>query len=280
MTTKQEVKPVDEVMMSTMTLEGIVAQQRLVKDVMARVMHSGKHYGIIPGCDKPSLWKPGAEVLCMTFRLSPSFASDITMDGPHMTVRTICTLTHIPTGKVFGTGEALCSTKEKKYRLRKEGGRIVENQNLPDSYNTVVKMCNKRALVAAVLVATAASEVFTQDMEDSAEPLVVLDTEAAVKEPKAQEKEGEKETKRQEKPKDDKDVWIGRIKSVEALQLPDGTPCWNIRTEDGLDFKTVHDYDRETAEGLLDTPQGARIKFKRNAKGTLVIQRMEVVNAG
>jgi hypothetical protein len=44
----------------------------------------------------------------------------------------------------------------------------VPNENLADTYNTVLKMANKRSLVAAVLNATAASDIFTQDIEDLA----------------------------------------------------------------------------------------------------------------
>ena len=40
------------------------------------------------------------------------------------------------------------------------------NEDLADTYNTVLKMANKRSLVAAVLNATAASDIFTQDIED------------------------------------------------------------------------------------------------------------------
>lgn len=42
----------------------------------------------------------------------------------------------------------------------------VPNPDLPDQWNTVLKMADKRALVAAVLNGTAASDVFTQDAED------------------------------------------------------------------------------------------------------------------
>lgn len=42
----------------------------------------------------------------------------------------------------------------------------VANEDLADTYNTVLKMANKRSLVAAVLNATAASDIFTQDIED------------------------------------------------------------------------------------------------------------------
>ena len=43
-----------------------------------------------------------------------------------------------------------------------------DNPDLADQYNTVLKMANKRSLVAAVLNVTAASDIFTQDLEDIA----------------------------------------------------------------------------------------------------------------
>jgi len=46
-----------------------------------------------------------------------------------------------------------------------ETGKI-ENENPADQFNTVKKMAAKRALVAAVLTATAASDLFTQDIEE------------------------------------------------------------------------------------------------------------------
>ena len=46
------------------------------------------------------------------------------------------------------------------------GGEKVEHDNPADHYNTVLKMAKKRALVDAVLTATAASDIFTQDLED------------------------------------------------------------------------------------------------------------------
>jgi hypothetical protein len=40
------------------------------------------HFGTIPGTPKPSLWKAGAEVLCMTFRLAPLLDSRVIVDEP------------------------------------------------------------------------------------------------------------------------------------------------------------------------------------------------------
>jgi len=75
-------------------------------------------------------------------------------------------------------------SKEKKAEYRKQGfimkkvdnewrwckllgdGRKVENPDIADTYNTVLKQAKKRALVDATITATATSEMFTQDVED------------------------------------------------------------------------------------------------------------------
>jgi hypothetical protein len=198
----------------------VVGQRDKIRQVMAEVMTDGVHYGKIPGIDKPSLLKPGAELLNVTFRLAPSYQSERTFhEGGHLTVVSKCVLTHIPTGLVLGEGEGLCTSMETKYAWRQgvrvcpacgeptikkskypprdnpdakpgwycfakiggcgenydaddpgitgqETGRTA-NPDLPDTWNTVLKMGAKRALVAAVLNVTAASDIFTQDVEDN-----------------------------------------------------------------------------------------------------------------
>lgn len=54
--------------------------------------------------------------------------------------------------------------------VRVTGSQRIENPDPADCRNTVYKMACKRAYVAAILAATAASDVFTQDLEDTAEP--------------------------------------------------------------------------------------------------------------
>ncbi len=57
-----------------MSPDGMQAQVNHLQYVMSKIMRDGEHYGKIPGCgDKPTLLKPGAEKICMTFRLSPSY---------------------------------------------------------------------------------------------------------------------------------------------------------------------------------------------------------------
>jgi len=197
-----------------LSVDEVVAQKDKIRQVMSRVMTADVHYGVIPGTDRPSLLKPGAEAINVALRLAPHYETEKVWHGDdHLTVISKCTLEHIPTKLVVGTGEGLCSTKESKYAHRtakrvcpncgkeaiikgkeeygggwlcwkKQGGcgsnffdddaRIteqeigqVDNPDLPDSWNTVLKMADKRALVAAVLNATAASDVFTQDLEDA-----------------------------------------------------------------------------------------------------------------
>jgi len=175
-------------------------------------MKKDEHYGAIPGTDKPTLLKAGAEKLCLTFRLGPDYSTDHLRDGDHLTVEAKCTLYHTPTGRKMGSGLGSCSTKEAKYAWRKgqrlcpkcgraaiikgkadygggwvcwtkklgcdakfkDGDQAIEGQSvdrvpnpdIADQYNTVLKMACKRALVAAVLNVTAASDIFTQDLED------------------------------------------------------------------------------------------------------------------
>uniref|UniRef100_A0A6M3IT48 Uncharacterized protein n=1 Tax=viral metagenome TaxID=1070528 RepID=A0A6M3IT48_9ZZZZ len=60
-------------------------------------------------------------------------------------------------GKIDGNWE-ICSTGEK-----------MEHDNPADYWNTILKMAKKRAHVDAILTATAASDIFTQDIEDMPE---------------------------------------------------------------------------------------------------------------
>jgi hypothetical protein len=196
----------------------LVGQSQVIHAAMKEAMQEGIHYGKIPGVDKPTLLKPGAEKLLVLFRLAPEYDSEkIWHDDGHLTVMVKCSLRHIPTGLKIAEGEGLCTTRESRYAWRK-GGRLcpvcnqpaiikgkaeygggwlcygkkggcgakwedgtpeaeefenanldrVANPDLPDSYNTVLKMGDKRALLAAILNGTAASDVFTQDMEDRA----------------------------------------------------------------------------------------------------------------
>jgi len=66
-------------------------------------------------------------------------------------------------GKIGGCGEQFSASDDRI--VGQETGRK-ENPDIADTYNTVLKMAKKRAFVDATLTATAASDIFTQDVED------------------------------------------------------------------------------------------------------------------
>jgi len=51
-------------------------------------------------------------------------------------------------------------------RITTQRGERAENENIADTYNTVLKMAKKRAHVDASLTVTAASDLYTQDLEE------------------------------------------------------------------------------------------------------------------
>lgn len=94
--------------------------QRIHKDIMER----DTHYGVIPGTgNKPTLLKPGAELLCKLHHLVPTFDQrTIIGDGvtaPHIRVLSTCSL-HYETedGPIVAQGVGASNSWEKKYRYR------------------------------------------------------------------------------------------------------------------------------------------------------------------
>ncbi|MBZ5672295.1 MAG: hypothetical protein LAO04_21560 [Acidobacteriia bacterium] len=57
----------------TLSPASVLAHVAKVHQIMDSILKSGEHYGIIPGTNKPTLLKPGAEKLSFTFRLLPKF---------------------------------------------------------------------------------------------------------------------------------------------------------------------------------------------------------------
>ena len=76
------------------------------------------------------------------------------------------------------------STKkvDNNWFITEGGGDKVEHDNPADYYNTCLKMSKKRAVVDAVLTVTAASDIFTQDIEDMPEVIPAVATQKAKQE--------------------------------------------------------------------------------------------------
>ncbi|MDA8112096.1 MAG: hypothetical protein M0T83_06560 [Nitrospiraceae bacterium] len=174
-----------------MTAIDIRAQVNRIQEVMKTVMQDGQHYGKIPGAgDKPTLLKAGAEKLIMTFRLAPEVEVEPLFLTDAIGYRVKVKLNTFD-GRFVGSGVGECSSLEEKYKWRaavceeefeetpvdqrrikfsKKYGKVEKikqvRTNPSDQANTILKMAKKRALVDATLTCLAASDIFTQDIED------------------------------------------------------------------------------------------------------------------
>lgn len=199
-----------------LTAMAVVAQVRLIQEVMKAVMKVDEHFGVIPGTKKPTLYKPGAEKLLVTFRIaaeSPNVEDLSTPDS--VRYRVTRKGQSIISGVFVGAGVGECSSDEEKYKWRRpvcdeeydetpvdrrrEVWKRVSGSNTKikqvrtnpaDVANTVLKMADKRAYVALALQTTAASDCFSQDLEDLPEEVreSVVEGETAkpaIKEPEA-----------------------------------------------------------------------------------------------
>jgi hypothetical protein len=187
------------------TADDIKAQVNRIQEVMKAVMKgpskdqpNGVHYGVIPGTDKPTLLKPGAEVLQATFRIAPSY-DVLDLSTPDcIRYRVTATGTHQLTGIVLGAGMGEASSNEEKYKWRKASNKEFDlapvdrrrvkygynkaerreyeikqvRTEIADVANTILKMACKRAQVAMILNVTAASDIFHQDLEEMPEEMI------------------------------------------------------------------------------------------------------------
>ena len=241
----------DSVFLPAMSMEVALSRRAAIVEFTRRIMVRDQDFGEIPGTNKPTLLKPGAEKLCNFFGLEPEFTpvvEDIDWTGAQHAGEVFCYARYrcrlLREGRVVGVGEGSCNSWEAKYRYRwveqvpehvdrarlpkrvvrrtlcefdfaieraetagaygkpaehwqrfrdairtgtarqvekftRRGKSVaweidvdtalcrIPNPDVADAVNTVQKMAQKRALVAATLIATSASEFFTQDVEDA-----------------------------------------------------------------------------------------------------------------
>lgn len=190
--------------LSVSDVKGQVAKiHAIMSDVMQRDTHYGVIPGC---GEKPVLLQAGAQKIAMMFRLIPEYTVQTTdLNGGHREYSVKTRLVNVVTGAFMGEGVGSCSTAESKYRFRWEntgalvpkaywdnrdatllGGvafvarkvkgkdgksqwfifHKVEHDNPADYFNTALKIATKRSLVNAIVTATAASDIFTQDIDD------------------------------------------------------------------------------------------------------------------
>jgi hypothetical protein len=176
-----------------MTAKDIRAHVNLIQEVMGAVMQKDTHYGVIPGTNKPTLYKAGSEVLLSTFRIAVELEVEDLSGSDEIRYRVRARGRHQTSGIVIGEGIGECSSNEEKYRWRsavcdaefeqtpdnqrrmkfyRNGGTANQVRTSPaDVANTVLKMAKKRAQIDMTLTALAASDIFTQDVEDVPEEM-------------------------------------------------------------------------------------------------------------
>jgi hypothetical protein len=181
-------------LMPVMSVEQAVQRYKMMVEVVQDLLREGTDFGKIPGTEKPTLLKPGAEKLCTFFGLQPHAVLLESMEdweNGFFYYRYQCQLKR--GNYVIAAAEGSANSREKKYRWRKvpefkatkeekanaarreeltgKGGRpyvmlTIENSEPFDLVNTLQKMAQKRAHIASTLLAVNASEFFTQDLED------------------------------------------------------------------------------------------------------------------
>lgn len=223
----QELIVVEHEFMPALSVPQAIIRFNTLVEFVQNVMRDGVDYGKIPGTDKPTLLKAGAEKLTTLFGLTVRFAiveqvQDWTGDAhggqPFFYYWYRCQLWR--GDLLIAEADGSCNSRESKYRYRyadracpkcgtaaikrskfppkhdrnaepgwycyskaggcgaefgasdpaitaQQAGRI-PNPDICDQVNTIQKMAQKRALVAASLIGCNASEFFTQDVEDIA----------------------------------------------------------------------------------------------------------------
>ena len=120
-------------------------------------------FGLIPGTKKPTLFKSGAEKICMGYGLLQQYElvdadKQFGKDGAFFRYLFKCNLVKVVNGQeyVLSCGYGSANTNESRNGF----------QSAYNADNSCVKMAQKRALTAAALAISGLSDAFTQDMEN------------------------------------------------------------------------------------------------------------------
>lgn len=139
-------------------------------------------FGIIPGTKKRTLLKPGAEKIMRLFNLGARFKlvdKEVDRYANFALYTYEVEIYSLRSGIVVATCQGTANSQEDKYKEKTEyqknekGVKVAVKVEMPifNLLNTLQKMAQKRALVGGVILATGASEYFTQDMIDGEEAL-------------------------------------------------------------------------------------------------------------
>jgi len=272
-----------------------IVQKTLIKDL---------DYGVIPGTQKPTLLKPGAEKLAKIHGLADEYEileKIEDWDKPFFHYLLKCKLRHISSGNLISEGTGSCNSKENKYRWRwikekeipigveKESlikkvnkGQYgdytlyrTENDDIFTQVNTLLKMAQKRAMVNAVLSACRLSAIFTQDIED----IIPATIEPATITPPAPLKPPQKQA---EMPLESQNTVQGMVQGMEVKKGEKSGKKWTlyIITVDDLEYSTFSKSFAEITTNAYNERKPVVIEYKQTEKGrNLVSVTMEAEEA-
>lgn len=272
-------------------------------------LKEGIDYGVIPGTQKPSLLKPGAEKTTKLLGLADTYEVMQRVedwDKPFFNYEIKCTLIQISTGTVISEGLGSCNSWESKYRYRwiwpddvpegidkrklvkKTGKRKdgkgtytqyrMDNEDIFSQVNTLLKMAEKRALVDAALHAGRLSELFTQDVEDGA----IIDADyTIVEKPKTEAKhhapapglipEPEPEPETVAPPSEEPNSFIDMDWLKESLKTLEKLDAWSEKNLLSY-MKTTYKVEAKTVlEAVAKLDKGPATHFVKRVQDTLVM---------
>ncbi len=263
------------------TAQEIRAQVNLIQEVMKAVMKRDVHFGTIPGTNKPSLYKPGAEKILATFRIGVAPEVEDLSTRDERRYRVTAQGFNQVTGDRLGGGVGECSTEEEKYKWRgvvcdeefdetpedrrrikykKYQGKVVKvkqvRTNPADLANAALKMAKKRAQVDMTLTVTGASDVFTQDIEDLP-PEYIGDAPPLRTAPKPPTKKAApKQAAKQ--PDGGLETTEVAVESVGSKDMAKGARYW-IKADDGQYYSTFSD---TIGVDILNLQPGERVNIE------------------
>lgn len=186
------IKKIGTLDLSQADIERLKVVPVILDQIYRSVLKEGTDYGKIPGTPKPSLWKPGAELLagwlritidCKILKQEEDYAKPFFNYIAEARV-------YDQNGFYIGNGFGSCNSREPQYAfrwisekdilvgmekeklLRRSDGkyRIDASANeLFGQANAILKKAKKRAFVDAILTVTGASRIFTQDIGEDGE---------------------------------------------------------------------------------------------------------------
>lgn len=158
------------------TVRQLADQRQILMEYVKGQLRKNVDHGIIPGCKKPSLFKPGAEKLRTLFNLTVTQElKERVLDRDNNFALYSYKATVSKNGVIIAECEGTCNSQEKKYKEKGEWNydeklkKNVETKVVVpccDILNTLQKMAQKRAYVGAIILATGASDFFDQDIDD------------------------------------------------------------------------------------------------------------------